>query len=173
MTNITAPVGDSERAELLAALATQRGFLRQTVRGLTDDQAAQRTTPSELCLAGIVKHVTAVWETWLEFIEHGARSTETSPEAMDEHAKTFRVLPGETIVSLLDRLDEVAQRTGTLVAAIPSLDDSHPLPPAPWFEPGARWSARTTLLHILAEMAQHCGHADIIREALDGAKTMG
>ena len=44
---------------------------------------------------------------------------------------------------------------------------------APWFPPGARWSARRVLLHIIAETAQHAGHADIIRESLDGAKTMG
>jgi hypothetical protein len=44
---------------------------------------------------------------------------------------------------------------------------------APWFEPGARWSVRRALLHVIAETAQHAGHADIIREALDGAKTMG
>jgi hypothetical protein len=174
MTNITSPAGDRERTELVAALATQCGFLRQTVRGITDEQAVQRTTPSELCLAGIVKHVTAAWQTWLDFIQHGAPSTgTTSLERMDEHAKTFMVLPGETVASLLGRLDEVARRTDKLIATIPSLDDSHALPPAPWFEPGARWSARTTLLHILAETAQHCGHADIIREALDGAKTMG
>jgi uncharacterized damage-inducible protein DinB len=174
MTNITPPAGDNERTELLAALAKQRRFLAQTVHGVTDEQAAQRTTPSELCLAGIVKHVTAVWEHWLDFIQHGAAYTDfASPEAMDEHAKTFTVLPGETIATLLDGLDEVARRTDKLVATIPSLDDSHALPPAPWWEPGARWSARTALLHILAEMAQHCGHADIIREALDGAKTMG
>jgi hypothetical protein len=54
-----------------------------------------------------------------------------------------------------------------------SLDDGHALPEAPWFEPGAVWSARQVLLQILAETAQHCGHADIIRETLDGQKTMG
>ena len=53
------------------------------------------------------------------------------------------------------------------------LDVSHPLPTAPWFEPGASWSARRVLLHMIAETAQHAGHADIIRESLDGAKTMG
>ena len=45
--------------------------------------------------------------------------------------------------------------------------------PAPWFEPGARWSARRVLLHVIAETAQHAGHADIIHESLDGAKSMG
>ena len=45
--------------------------------------------------------------------------------------------------------------------------------PAPWFEVGARWSARRALLHIIAETAQHAGHADMLREAIDGSKTMG
>ena len=74
---------------------------------------------------------------------------------------------------MLDRLDDVARCTQTLITDLPSLDASHPLPEAPWFEPGARWSARRVLLHILAETAQHAGHADIIRESIDGAKTMG
>ena len=63
--------------------------------------------------------------------------------------------PGETVASLLGRVGEVTRRTDKLIATIPSLDDSHALAPAPWFEPGARWSARTALLHILAETAQH------------------
>ena len=52
-------------------------------------------------------------------------------------------------------------------------DSSHPLPNAPWFPPGERRSARRVFLHIIAETAQHAGHADIIRESLDGAKSMG
>jgi hypothetical protein len=59
------------------------------------------------------------------------------------------------------------------VAQLPDLDAAHSLPPAPWFEPGARWSARRVLLHVIAETAQHAGHADIIRESLAGAKSMG
>jgi Protein of unknown function (DUF664) len=59
------------------------------------------------------------------------------------------------------------------VMSLPDLDASQPLPAAPWFEPGATWSARRVVLHIIAEIAQHAGHADIIRESLDGAKSMG
>ena len=67
----------------------------------------------------------------------------------------------------------MARYTDELVASLPSLDASHPLPEAPWFETGAHWTARRVLLHIVAETAQHAGHADIIREAIDGAKSMG
>ena len=63
--------------------------------------------------------------------------------------------------------------TDAVVGALLSLDASHPLPEAPWFEPGACWSARRGLIHIVAETAQHAGHADIIRETIDGAKSMG
>ncbi len=79
----------------------------------------------------------------------------------------------ETLRTLLERYDETARSTNELVMTLPSLDLSHPLPEAPWFKAGASWSARRVLLHIIAETAQHAGHADIIREAIDGAKTMG
>jgi hypothetical protein len=69
-----------------------------------------------------------------------------------------------------------ARRTTEIVTGLPDLEVSRPLPEAPWFQPGASWSARRVLLHVLAETAQHAGHAghaDIIRESFDGAKTMG
>ncbi len=163
-----------ERADLIEILDTHRGFLRQTVRGITDEDAAKRTTVSELCLGGIIKHVSLVEEGWADFIVRGPASMAPPDEATFEaHAAGFRMLPGETLVLLLQRYDEVARRTNELVAGVPSLDDSQPLPPAPWFKPGAQWSARRAVLHILAETSQHAGHADIVREALDGAKTMG
>ena len=83
------------------------------------------------------------------------------------------MLERETLTVLLERYEQVARRTDELVATLPDLDLSHQLPEAPWFEPGARWSARRVLLHVIAETAQHAGHADIIRESLDGGKSMG
>ena len=80
--------------------------------------------------------------------------------------------PDETLAGLVERYAEAAQRTDDLLPTL-DLDAAQPLPVAPWFEPGGRWSARRVMLHIIAENAQHAGHADIIRESLDGAKTMG
>lgn len=159
-----------ERADLLETLAKHRGFLRFTVQGLTDEQAAQRTTASELCLGGLIKHVAATEKQWMAFALGGA---EAMFDASGDWASGFRMVAGETLTGLLDDYDEVTRRTDDLVATLPDLDESHPLPEAPWFEPGATWSVRRVLLHIVAETAQHAGHADIIRESLDGSKTMG
>jgi hypothetical protein len=166
-------MGDSERSDLLDTLAKHRSFLKQTVRGITDEQAAARTTVSELCLGGLVKHVARMEQRWVGFIQRGPEAMAMTPESYGEHVASFRMEAGETLGSLVAGYDEVARVTDDLVTTLPSLDAAHPLPEAPWFPPGARWSARRVLLHIVAETAQHAGHADIIREALDGAKTMG
>ena len=165
---------DRERTEILETLTKHRGFLRHTVHGLTDDQAAAHPTVSALCLGGLIKHVSAVEEHWVDFIEHGDSSSgPPDASAMEAHAATFRMEPGDTLARLLADYDAVAARTEKVVGALDSLDDAHPLPPAPWFEKGAQWSARRVLLHIIAETSQHAGHADMIRESIDGAKTMG
>jgi uncharacterized damage-inducible protein DinB len=165
-----------ERADLLAALDKHRGFLRYTTRGLTDDQARQRTTAGELCLGGLIKHVAKVERTWAAFIVEGPTAmgdvTVPTEEDLARRADEFRLLPHETLAGVLDDYAEVAARTAELVAELPDLDATQPLPKAPWFEPGAAWSARQVLLHVLAETAQHAGHADILRESLDGARTM-
>ena len=162
----------TERTDLLETLRAHRGFLMQTVRGLTDEQAAMRTTASELCLGGLVKHVAATESAWADFIVEGPAAL-APPEDFGDYAAQFRMEPGDTVSGVLERYREVAARTDALVATLPDLDVSHPLPEAPWFEPGAVRSARRVLLHVIAETAQHAGHADILRESLDGAKTMG
>ncbi len=167
----------AERADLLAMLATHRRFLRFTTRDLTDEQARQRTTVSELCLGGLIKHVASVERGWADFIVEGPSAlggvSDMTEADFARRADEFRLLPGETLAGALAGYADVASRTDDLVASLPDLDAAHPLPEAPWFPPGARWSARHALLHIIAETAQHAGHADIIREALDGQKTMG
>jgi hypothetical protein len=167
----------TERADLLATLGKHRQFLRLTTRGLTDEQARERTTVSELCLGGLIKHVSAVERGWANFIVAGPSAlggvSDMTEEDFARRADEFRLLPGETLDGVLADYEKVALATDELVASLPDLNASHPLPEAPWFEAGARWSARRVLLHIIAETAQHSGHADILREAIDGAKTMG
>jgi hypothetical protein len=170
---------DRERLDLLESLGRHRWFLTFTVQGISDEQAATRTTVSALTLAGLVHHVAETEQQWAAFIEQGPEAFAesmrlwTDPEADLDPQSRFRLAEGETLADALAAYAEVAARTDELVRTLPSLDVDHPLPEAPWFEPGARWSARRVLLHVLAETAQHAGHADIIREALDGQRTMG
>lgn len=169
-----------ERADILETLRTHRFFLRHTVEGLTDDQARLAPTASELTLGGLIKHVAATESSWVDFIERGTEAMampegefDPNSELAQEWANEFKLLPDETLADVLARYERVAARTDGLVESLPDLDLSHPLPPAPWFAPGATRSARRVFLHIVAETAQHSGHADIIRETIDGQKTMG
>jgi uncharacterized damage-inducible protein DinB len=168
MTTSTTLTG--ERADLLESLTAHRHFLRFTVQGLSDEQATSRPTVSALTLAGLIKHVAGTEAAWVRFIEGGPEAMGNDPEAW---AREWRLEPGQTLSSVLEDYAEVARRTDELVASLPDLDASHPLPVAPWFPPGARRSARRVFLHIIAETSQHAGHADILRESIDGQKTMG
>jgi uncharacterized damage-inducible protein DinB len=166
---------DPERRDFLATLDKHRGFLVRTVRDLSEEQIRLRPTASALCLGGVIKHVTMVERNWCRFITEGTSAMGGVADANSyaRHADTFAVAEDDTKEALLERYDETAHTTDDLVLALPSLDVAHPLPDAPWFEKGASWSARRVLLHIIAESAQHAGHADIIRETIDGARTMG
>ena len=158
-----------ERQDLLESLQTQRHFLTVTVANLTDEQARLTPTVSALSLGGLIKHVSLTEQSWYAF------ATGT-PEAMagdpQEWMQALVMGPQETLADLLARYEQIAARTDEL-AATADLDVAYPLPPAPWFAPGATRSVRRVLMHIVAETAQHCGHADIIRESIDGQKTMG
>jgi hypothetical protein len=166
----TLPTLTAERTDLLETLAAHRHFLRFTVHGLTDEQATSRPTVSALTLAGLIKHVAGTEAAWVRFIEGGPEAMGNDPDAW---AREWRLEPGQTLASVLEDYAAVARHTDDLVATLPDLDVSHPLPVAPWFQPGARRSARRVFLHIIAETAQHAGHADILRESIDGQKTMG
>ncbi|MFJ9904359.1 DinB family protein [Streptomyces sp. NPDC101152] len=157
-----------EHDDLLHALAEQRTLLLITVRGITDAQAAERTTVSELTLGGILKHLTQGEQVWAQIMSKGDGEL---PDGMLD-LEQYRMVDGETLAGLLEQYAAAARRTEASVAALPDLGRSVPLPKTPWSPPETvHWSARRILLHLIRETAQHAGHADIIREALDGAST--
>ncbi|MFI9751147.1 DinB family protein [Streptomyces collinus] len=158
----------SEKTDLLAAFAEQRALLLITVRGLTDAQAGRRTTVSELTLGGIVKHLATGEEMWTRIMSE--RDGEL-PEGMLDTAQ-YRMAEDDTLPALLERYASAARATEEAVAALPDLDVGVPLPKTPWSPPEPEfWSARRILLHLIRETAQHAGHADLVRETLDGANT--
>jgi hypothetical protein len=191
MTATTTPPAalDAERGDLLGALATARSALTNTVRGLGDEQVGERPTVSALCLGGLIKHVASIEEGWMRFVVEGpsamrydlpdgvtwadfaAGTAREFPQWAIDHQNDFRMLPGETPAGILARYEEVAARSEEIIAAVPDLSATHPLPEAPWNEPGTVRSVRRVLMHVIAETAQHAGHADILRETLDGQKS--
>lgn len=173
-----------ERAELITMLERHRGFLLHTAHGLTDEQARTASTVSALTIASLLKHVADTEEQWFRFALEGAPAFGGSGEDVDWDAvdaaagggewedTRFVLADHETLEFLRTRMEQVAARTEEVLRTA-DLDAAHDLPVAPWFEPGARWSVRRVALHMIAEISQHSGHADIVREALDGQKTMG
>ena len=165
-----------ERADLLDFLAKHRYFLRHTAQGLTDEQANTRSTVSALTVGGLIKHVTAVEQNWADFARNGGgedvTEVEYTPEFVTAWEDKFRLVEGETLAGVLAEYEKVAAETDELVKTL-DLDASYELPAAPWQPPGVFWSVRRVFMHITAETAQHAGHADIIRETIDGQKSMG
>ncbi|GAA1772603.1 DinB family protein [Luedemannella helvata] len=178
---------EAERADLLAELAIARTALINTTRGLTDEQAGLRPTVSALNLAGLVKHVAAMEERWLRFVVEGpsamsfdlpdgvtwadieAGTAREVPQWLIDHQNGFRLLPSETLAGVLARYADVAAHTEKIIADVPDLSATHPVPDAPW-KPGEVYSVRRVLLHVIAETTQHAGHADILRESIDGQR---
>jgi hypothetical protein len=83
----------------------------------------------------------------------------------------FTLGPDETLAAALAQLDEAAEETETIVRDLNDLDRPVPVPPGvPWFPDDVdAWSLRWVLLHLVEEIARHAGHADIVRETIDGA----
>jgi uncharacterized damage-inducible protein DinB len=158
---------DLARQELLEVLAAQRAGLRNAVRGLSEAQATAQPTASSLCVGGLIKHVARTERGWISVRLAGR--PDPDPPVAEQWSAEFQLGERENVPSALVLYEEVARETEEIVRALPDLDYAVKLPEAPWFPPNATWTARRILLHVIAETARHAGHADIIRESLDGA----
>lgn len=168
MPGLAPPLPD-ERSLLLAFLAQQRDGLRFAAFGLTDEQARLTPTAGALSVGGLVKHVATTEQHWIDLVLQ--RQRRTGEEQMAAYEDGFRLVEGETLAGALAFLDEVAAETEMVVAAIDDLAQPVPIPKGvPWFPQDVEaWSVRWVLLHLIEETARHAGHADIVRESVDGA----
>lgn len=158
-----------EKADLLLLLADQRELLKITVQGITEEQARQQTTVSALTLGGLLKHVASGERETAEMLVERDENSETDLTALGD---AYTIGDTETVAEWLAEYDRAATFFDQTVAAAPDLDELVPQPTAPWAPERQWWSVRRIVLHQLRETAHHCGHADIIREALDGQSTM-
>jgi uncharacterized damage-inducible protein DinB len=160
------PVND-ERDGLLEYLAQQRYVLRLTAYGLTDQQARSTPSVSELSVGGLIKHLCRVESHWVDIVLQ--RQAPFDPNA--DWGENFRLGPDQTLDRVLEDYQRVATNTDQVIAGIDDLGQTVPIPrDTPWFPRDVEsWSVRWVLLHLIEETARHAGHADIVRESIDGA----
>lgn len=155
-----------ERDALLKYLEAQRGALHRAAYGLTEEQARETPSASALSVGGLIKHLASVEFSWIQTNIAGRVDPDQPTE--ENWGDNFRLLDDETLEGVLERYRQVAEETEKIIAALPDLDQEYELPKAPWFPDEPR-TARWILLTMIQETARHAGHADIVRESLDGA----
>ena len=160
------PATITERDTLIAFLRQQRYVLKLAAYGLTGEQAQAAPSASALSVGGVIKHVALTEQHWMRRIVQAEQYG--NPE--DEYANGFRLVGDETIESVLAFYDDVAAATEAYIAER-DLDELVAIPKGvPWFpQDDDYWSLRWVLVHIIEETARHAGHADIVRESIDGA----
>ncbi|HYO85023.1 MAG TPA: DinB family protein [Dermatophilaceae bacterium] len=168
-----APPATSESEILAGFLTQQQDAFRAGIFGLSDEAAGRSPLPSALSVGTLVKHAAAVQRSWLA---SAVAAPEAPVDARSQEQRTagredeFTWLPTDTVAAVLADFDEAS---AAVLAAVRTLDVSTPVPvpSAPWFpQDVAAWSVRWVWLHLIEELARHAGHADLIREAVDGGQ---
>jgi hypothetical protein len=162
------PPVEGETNLLLAYLGQQRTGARLAAFGLTDTEAAATPTASALCVGGLVKHLAAVERSWTNTMLQGEQTM-----VPDDYMAGFRMAPGETVATLTADYENAARETEATVRKL-GLDTVVPVPKGvPWYPDDVdEWTVRWVVLHLIQETARHAGHADIVREAIDGASSL-
>lgn len=160
------PTGDEQ--DLLAQyLDGQRATILEKTAGLTRAQLARPHPPSTLNLAGLLYHLALVEEAWMEvrFSGLSAREPWATVDWTVDHEWEFETATGLEPGQLRARYREACDRSRAVVAGASGLDQLSVQP----LRDGRRFSLRWVLLHLIEETARHAGHADLLREAIDGS----
>ena len=160
------PSVEGERANLLAYLEQQRSGIRLTAFGLTDEQARSTPTASALSVGGLIKHGTATERNWMgDVLQLGV-----ADDGEAQYGESFTMRPDQTLPEILDDNERCGRETEAIIAGIADLGQPVPVPKdVPWFPKDVEsWEVRWVLLHLIEELARHAGHADILREHIDG-----
>jgi hypothetical protein len=173
MPGLAQPVTD-ERDALREFLGYFQRAYFAVAYGLTDQQARSTPCASALSIGGLIKHVTAVQRIWLARVRSAPDLPPPDPRPTDEqyarHQANFVMGDDETLAQLLAEL--AAENAECLrILADADLDTAVPVPhDVPWLPKDVQtWSVRWVINHLIGELSRHAGHADIIRESIDGA----
>lgn len=159
-------LANDERTMLEEYLDFQRATLLAKVDGLTQEELGRRTAASELTLAGLLKHAALAEDHWFRFVLLGE---ERAPEWREvdwdvDPNWEFRTALDDTPDELVALYGRSCAASRAAAATIPSLDHRS----ARTSPTGEPYTLRWIHLHMLEEAARHNGHADLLREAVDG-----
>jgi hypothetical protein len=149
-----------ERETLEGFLEYHRRVLPGKLRGLSEEEARRRLVPSPTTLLGLVSHAAAVERNWFQHYLGGKPREEIAGNARGD-APSWDVGPDKTIASVIAEFD-AACATSRQIAAGFTLDQAVPR------DQQGQVSLRWIYVHIIREHARHIGHADILREQIDG-----
>jgi uncharacterized damage-inducible protein DinB len=169
-----APIVGDERDALRKFLDYHQGSYFAVAFGLTDEQARSTPSVSALSIGGLIKHATGVQRSWMERVAAAPGFPPADDRPMEEIVASYQdeyvMRDDETLADVLDRFKQQnAETLRTFDAA--DLDTKVPVPhDVPWFPKDIEhWTVRWVIHHLINELARHAGHADIIRESIDGA----
>jgi hypothetical protein len=163
------PAADDEITGLTNYLDQQLEAIRAAAVGLTEEQARMCPCRSALSLGGLIKHVTYGMQGVIDRLVDDSSVGQLDEAAFARYLGSFTVGEDETVGGLIVHFDALRVRyLATVVAADPSASTTEP--PAPW---DGIYDARPArlrfyLIHQVEELARHAGHADILREQIDG-----
>ena len=164
----TEPPDSGTECDLLTAyLDFQRETVLLKTEGLTAEQLARTIPSSSLTLAGLLNHLALVEDSWfpMRFAGHPEDDVWAGIDWDADPDHEFRTAVDLSPDELRARYADACARSREVVAAAPSLDE---LSVGTSRRTGNRWDLRWVLLHLIEETARHAGHADLIREAIDG-----
>jgi uncharacterized damage-inducible protein DinB len=165
------PLAAGEADTVLAYLDYQRNTLRWKTEGLTQTQLATRLEPSTLTLGGLLKHMALVEDNWFSVVLLGNEDAEPW-RGLDWDADPdweFRTAADDTPDELRRLLDEAIAASDRNIRQVLASDGPDGLSVRESRRREGRFSLRWILLHMIEEYARHNGHADLIRESIDGA----
>ena len=146
----------SERDGLAMFLGEQRAALLRKLAGLTEEQARSRPTASSFCMLTLVKHVAFTERRWFQ-LEVARRKVPGLWPPPDD--RELRIEDGDTVASVRALYESIIAENEEILASVDDLDS---------LSPATGLNRRWVLLHLIEEVARHAGHADIIRESIDG-----
>ena len=168
------PPAADERQSLLEFLRFNQDAFFAAAYGLTDDQARSTPSVSALSIGGLIKHAAGVQKGWTQRAacapDFPPRDERPMEEIMAEYADQYVMGDEDSLAGLLEELRTRNAETLRVLGEA-DLDTKVPVPPdVPWFPQDIEhWTVRWVVLHLIEELARHAGHADIIRESIDGA----